>query len=374
MTIVTPAALQPDSLPLSGRFSRWWRTFGLSAQIDLFLENLAALLNAGIDITSALSAILEETPSPRMRLVITDLRQQITQGSSFTHALERVGLLPNRILTLIRFGELSGKLIENLKVVVLQNAKENQFRARIRSSLSYSVIVVVMSLIVGTATAVFTLPRLSDFYSGAGVELPFLTRVMIGLGHFIGHYAVFILPPIALAFLIVVYFLFSFPRTRFVGHSIMFRTPLIRRLIINVEVSRFSYILGTTMQSGVPLTAALDAAVSSTTFANYARFYAYLRDRVEAGYSFRRSFEESPQSKILFPAAVRQLLMAAEQSGALAESLLNIGRIYEQKTDTIAKNIPVILEPILLLIIGTGVVLLALATILPIYNLSNVIY
>lgn len=373
MTPTVPHARKSVGVSSPGSFRRWWNTVGLNAQIDVFLENLAALLNAGIDITSALNAIIEETPSRRMRRVISDLRQEIVQGSSFTTALEKIGLLPSRILTLIRFGELSGKLIENLKVVVLQNAKENQFRSRVRSSLSYSVVVVVLTILIGTATAVFTLPKLADFYAGSGVELPLLTRLMIDLGHFISQYAAFILPPIAAVFLIVVYFLFSFPRTRFIGHSLLFRTPLIRGLIVNVEVSRFCYILGTTLEAGVPLVEALEAAISSTTFANYKHFYQYLRKHITEGYSFRRCFQEYRQAKLLFPASVRQLLMAAEQSGMLSESLLKIGAMYEQKTDTLARNIPVIIEPILLIIIGLGVMFLALATILPIYNLSNVI-
>lgn len=337
------------------------------------MENVAALLSAGLDITNALQSVEEETTNRRMRRIIHEIRLSIDQGESLTTALTRAGSLPNRVVTLIRFGELSGKLVENLKVVVLQNDKERQFRSRVRSSLMYSVIVTVMTVVIGTATTVFTLPRLADFYASSNVALPPLTEALISLGKFIGAYAIFIIPPVALILIIVLYFLFSFPRTRFIGHSLLFRIPLIRGLIVNVEVSRFCYVLGTTLSAGVPLTDALDATTGSTTYANYRQFYQYLHDRVNEGYSFRRCFTEFPNAQRLFPPSVRQLLIAAERSGMLAESLLKIGAMYEQKTDTLARNIPAILEPVLLLLISVGVVLLALATILPIYNLSNVI-
>jgi len=353
--------------------SKYFRTFGLKKQIYFLIENLSALLSAGMDIASSVSALKEEAKSKRIRTILDEVAEDIEGGSTLSDALQKAGILSPHMFSLISLGEESGRLVDNLKVIVLQNEKETVFRSKVRSSLMYAVIVFTLTIVVGLGTAWFTLPKLSSFLGELEVELPLITRILISIGSFLEVYG-FIFIPLFLLFVVsAFYFLFSFPKTKFIGHRILFRLPLIKRLIKQVEIARFGFLFGTMLEAGMPIIDAVKSIQGTTTFLNYTKFYGHMKDRIEEGNSIQQCFVSFDKSKNLFPPSVRQMLAAAEKSGSLAETLLKIGRMYEQKTEATARNLPIILEPILLLFVGIGVALLALGILMPIYSLANII-
>lgn len=354
-------------------FKKRIRTFGLRQEIYFFLENLSALLSAGMGINAALASVREEVDSKRLAGILKDLEEAILNGSSFSAALEELRVISPHMLSLIRLGEMSGRLNENLKVVILQNEKELMFRSRVRSSLMYATVVFTLSIFVGVGTSWFTLPQLASFFNEFDAELPLITRFIIGFGQFLGTYGYIIVPLFLIGLLMLFYFLFSFPKTKFIGHSVLFRTPLVRRLIKQVEIARFGFLLGTMLKAGMPMKSSLESLPATTTFLNYRRFYIYLEGQVVEGKSLQESFSSYKGVKKLFPSAVRQMVAAAEQSGSLPDTMIRIGKMYENKVETTAKNIPTILEPLMLILIGGMVAVLALGTILPIYNLGNVL-
>jgi len=347
--------------------------FGLKKEVYFFIENLSVLLSAGMNISLSVRSIQEETDSRRMRKILADIADKVESGSPLHDALEQSGVFSQRILSLIRVGEQSGRLVENLEVVVLQNEKETLFRSKVRSSLMYAVIVFTLAIVIGVGTAWFVLPKLALFFSELDAELPIITRWLIILGQILSQYGAFIIPLFALFVISAFYFLFSFPKTKFIGHSILFRLPIVNNLIKQVEISRFGYLLGTMLESGMSAIDAIAALKSTTTFKNYQKFYIYLKEKVETGNSLESSFKAYPKINKLFPSSSRQMMAAAEKSGKLSEILLKIGKAFEQKTEATARNLPIILEPVLLIIIGLAVALLALGIILPIYNLSNIL-
>ncbi|NQV00822.1 MAG: type II secretion system F family protein [Parcubacteria group bacterium] len=347
--------------------------FGLKKEIYFFIENLSTLLSAGMNISSAVRSIQEEADSRRIRKILKGVADDLDGGSSLYNSLEQTGVLSQRILSLIKVGEQSGRLAENLEVIVLQNEKETLFRSKVRSSLMYAVIVFTLAIVIGIGTAWFVLPKLASFFNDLDAELPIITRWLIGIGEFLSQYGIFIIPLFALFVLSAFYFLFSFPKTKFIGHAILFHLPVVKKLIKQVEIARFGHLLGTMFESGMSVVDAISALKGTTTFKNYQKFYIYLREKVETGNSLQKSFNDYPNIQKLFPSSVRQMIAAAEKSGKLSEILIKIGKIFEQKTEATARNLPIILEPILLIIIGLAVALLALGVIMPIYNLSNII-
>ncbi|NQU77434.1 type II secretion system F family protein [Candidatus Falkowbacteria bacterium] len=356
-----------------GPFKRFFRNFGIKKEVYSFVENLSTLLSTGMDISSAMGSIREETKKGRMQTILSRMEEAVAGGSPLNKAMEKAQVFSPRVLALIRVGEQSGKLTENLEVVVLQNEKETLFKSKVRSSLMYAVIVFTLTIVVGVGTAWFTLPKVASFFNELDAELPAITRGLIFVGEFLSQYGIFIIPIFALGVLSIFYFLFSFPKTKFIGHAALFRIPLVRNLIKQVEISRFGYLLGTMFDSGMSVVDAVESLEGATTFKNYQKFYVYLKGKIEEGNSLQKSFNEYPRIQKLFPSSVRQMISAAEKSGKLSAILLRIGKSYEQKTEATARNLPIILEPIMLIIIGLGVALIALGIIMPIYNLSSII-
>lgn len=342
---------------------------GFGQEKEYFIENLSLLLASGMNIIPALDAIGGEIHSARLKGVITQVRQQVEDGSPIWRALQGRNLLPDHIIALIRVGEQAGKLTENLKVITVQQQKDRDFRSKLRSALMYPTLVMVLAVVVGLGISWYILPRLATVFSQLKIDLPLITKGLIAVGLFMGKYGAIVIPTSLLGLAVLFYLLFGYPKTKFIGQSILINLPIIRRLIQEVELSRFGFVLGTLLDAGLPVTESLDSLSRSTTVRPYQRLYALFKTTVEEGNSFQKSFERVGNISRLIPRPIQQLIVAGEQSGRLPEVLFGIAQAFDAKTETTTKNLTVILEPILLIIVWLGVVAVALAVILPIYGL-----
>lgn len=342
---------------------------GIEDEKEYLLENLAMLIRAGIGISAAFQSIRESTRSRGMKILLAMVQEDLDDGQPLWRALERSGLFAPSIISLVRLGEESGQLRENLSIIILRQKKERTFRSKIFSAMMYPVFVLALAFFIGTGIAWFILPRLAKVFSEMDIALPLVTRILIASGKFIEQYGAIAVPIFIAVVCLLFYFLFFHSRTKFVGERILFRIPGINRLVQSVELSRFGSIVGNLMQAGIPMRNALASLQGVGGFQMYQVFYQQLAEDIESGYSFQQSFARQKGIGRLVPLPQQQMVVAAEQSGQLTETLIEIGAIYEEKTENITKNIATILEPVLLVIVWLAVVFIALAVILPIYSL-----
>ena len=243
------------------------------------------------------------------------------------------------------------------------------FRSKIHSAMMYPILVLSLTLVVGIGIAWFILPQLSVVFSQLKLELPLITKMLIGLGNFLGEWGFIAVPLFIMLLAGTLFVLFISEKTKWIGQWLLFHAPVISTVIQQIELSRFGYILGNLLDAGIPVVEALHSLSEATTFRAYKKFYTHIQDRVNEGNSFQKSFDLYPNIKPLMPATVQQMVASGEQSGNLSQMLNKIGITFEEKTETSTKKLSVLLEPILLLIVWGGVVMVALAVILPIYSL-----
>ncbi len=344
---------------------------GISKEKDYFVENLAILYASGMNITEALDVIKSGLKTKPLIRTIDELTESINMGTPIWKALQATGLLPDHITALIKVGEETGKLPENLNVIVQQQQKERVFRSRIRSAMMYPVLLLGVAVVIGLGIAYFVLPNLINVFTQMDMELPFITRMMILVSDFLQEWGYVALPVGFIISIIFFYFLFQFPKTKHIGQGILLRIPIVKDLIIETEIARFGYILGTLLNAGLPIIKALDSLSQTTGYIAYRKFFNYIKDQTDLGKSLRQSFQSYKRSKKFIYLPVQHMIMAAEQSGKLPDTLLNVGQIYEDKTETTTKNFTVVLEPLMLVIVWGVVMVVALGVIQPIYGLTG---
>jgi type IV pilus assembly protein PilC len=346
------------------------RSFGLHNQSNFFVQNLAVLIEAGMSITQALDSVYREVSSFRMRSALREVINNVDNGWPLSKALDEARLVSSHTLSLIELGERSGNLSQNLRVAALQNEKETVFRSRVRSALAYSSFVFVTAIVVGIGVAWYVLPKIATFFTDLNAPLPRITRILIDGGIFLQTYGYIFVPAFLVVLLILFYFLFSFPKTRFIGHTILFRIPVIKSLILETEVARFGFLSGTMIKAGMPIALVFELLPKTTTFGNYRALYTVISARILEGLTFQKIFRDTPRAMKLLPASVRQMIIAAEQSGALSDTLVKVGAMYEEKVEATSRNIPAFLEPTLLIVIGIIVAVLSLGILMPVYQLG----
>lgn len=355
---------------LKGKLQGAWRTLNINRQEkSYFVENLAMLLAAGMDIYSAMDAIELELKSKGMKELLNNAKMQVDEGIPLWAALENTGLLPAHVVSLIRIGEQSGNLSKNLAVIVMQQDKERQFKSQLRSAMTYPVFVFGLTGVIGIGIAWFVLPRLSEVFASMRIDLPWITKLVIQFGLFVGEYGTYVVPGSILALALILYLLFMHPKGKQVGQSMLFVVPGIKQLILNIEIARMGYILGTLLGAGLPIVDAVDSMRDIASFYRYRKLYIYMKEQIEVGKTFADVFDSFKRMDKLYPVSIQQMITTAEQSGHLPETLMRIGETFETKTENSTKNLTVILEPVLLVVVWLGVVGIAMAVILPIYSL-----
>lgn len=342
---------------------------GLKKEKEYFVENLSMLVASGMPVLTALNAIAQDVFSSRMKTNVQSITTAIENGSTIWKALKESGLFHDHTIALIRLGEESGRLSENLKVISVEEKKSRLFRSKIHSAMMYPTFVLFVTFVVGLGIAWFILPKLSLIFSQLKIELPWMTRVLIDLGAFLNEKGFYVLPLFGVFVFLLFYIFFFFSKTKWIGQTILLSLPGISGLIREIEIARFGYLLGTLLEAGVPITRALKLLAHATDIRHYGIFYQQLRDSLSEGNSFRKTFLLLPNIKKIIPLPIQQLIIVGEQSGNLSEVLQEMSESYEGKADMTTKNLTTILEPVILVIVWLGVVGVALSVILPIYSL-----
>lgn len=344
-------------------------SFGAAKDKQFFLENLSLLTGSGLGVAQSLEAIEFEMKTRHMREITAVMRRNLESGYPLWHALEIANLFPTYTIALLKIGEESGRLSENLKIIGNQQAKETTFKSQLRAAMMYPLFVLMLTLVIGIGIAWFILPKLANVFSSINAKLPLITRVVLKLGEILQNYGWLIIPLSLLVGGLCFYLLFLNRKTNYLGKNFLCRLPGIGRLIQELEVARFGYLLGTLLDAGIQVTQALDSLEKATAFPHYQALYSHLRRQIDQGDSFKTGLASFSASGRLIPRPIQQLVVAGEQSGSLTDILGQISRAYEAKVEITTKNLTVILEPILLLIVWLGVLGVALSVILPVYGL-----
>ncbi len=342
---------------------------GTGKEKEYLMENLSFLISSGMPMADALRSIENDLKTRYMKKMVGEIRERVENGMSLSASLEKSDLFGTHAVSLVRSGEQAGTLSGNLKVIAEQAAKNRVFKSRLQSALMYPALVISITLVVGLGVAWFILPRLSIMFTQLHLKLPLITKIFISIGKIFSHYGSIIVPAFFIVAITAVYFTFYFPKTRVFGQKVLFSIPGIKKLIEELEISRFGYLLGTLINAGLPMLQAIGSLKESTLSPYYRKFYDFLYKNIEEGHSFKESFNLYKGTSRIFPSSIQQIVAAGEQSGNLSPALLKIGTMYEEKTEFTSKNISVALEPILLVLVWMGVMLVAIAVILPIYSL-----
>jgi type IV pilus assembly protein PilC len=335
-----------------------------------FLDNLALLVGSGMGVNTSLRILYKNTQDPSLKKALNSMLSSVESGSSLSQTMQDHNFIPDFLISLIRIGEESGNLADKIKRTVISIDKDQRRRAQLRSALFYPLFVLTLVIVLGIGVSTFILPRIGQVFSNMNVKLPVMTRILINIGEFMSNYWYIIIPLILGILTSSILLLFVFPITRKSGQWLLFHLPVFNDLIVKTEVSRFAYNLAMLLNSGIPITKSLLSLSKIHDYYMYKDYTQFLANYIQSGKSFHNIFDiNKKKTNSLLPFAVQEIITAGEESGKLPEVLEQLGERYEQESEQIAKNIAVLLEPALLIVVWVGVVFLAVAILLPIYSL-----
>jgi len=343
----------------------------MAKEKEFFLENLSILMRSALPVREAVSTLKDEIKSKKMLKAIGIIENEIDAGAKISTALGKSGLLAERYVTLLRLGEETGELQKQMGLVVEEQKKEQALHSKIRGALLYPSIVFVIAIFVGIFMMWYIFPKLTAVFQQGGGELPLSTRAIIAVGDFFTHWGIIVVPLATAGIAALIYVLFFHPKTRAIGESLLIRTPITRTIIEDIELARFGYVMGSLLHAGISLPQALLSMQESTSFVLYKKFYGTLYQQVTEGSSLYKAITSQPNFQHFVPSYIARLLSAGEMSGSLSDTLMDVGNMFERKTDNLAQTLSVLLEPVIIVFVGLVVAFLAIAIISPIYGLTT---
>jgi len=338
-----------------------------------FIQGLAMLLGSGISLFKSFDIIISETKTGRFKKTLMRMKNDIDAGLTLWKSLENSNIFDNDEISLIRIGEESGTLVKNLELLFEKQQKQSVFRSRIISALIYPSIILLVGFLASIFIAWFIIPNFVSVFVGFDIDLPIFTQYLILLSDFIGHYGFWAVLIIFFPIFTIIYFIFFFKKTKFIGYFILNKIPGIKGLLSEIELARFGYSMNTLLSAGVSINQSLFSIFNATSSPKYQNFYISLKEKIEEGNSFKKSFVLIGRLSNIIPFFAREMIIAGEESGNLSDTFLRIGKIFEERSEITIKNLTIIIEPLMLIIIWIWVVIVVLAIILPIYNLIAII-
>ncbi|KKU91256.1 MAG: Type II secretion system F domain protein [Microgenomates group bacterium GW2011_GWA1_48_10] len=340
--------------------------------ILLFTKHLSVMIKAGIPLAEALEILRDQTQNPAFKKVLVTVSTEIRNGQSLTKTLALFPKIFNPFyLSLVSVGEQAGDLEVNLEYLATQLQKNYEFKKKVQGAMLYPSFVIVVALLMGSAMAIFVLPQLAGLFTSLDVDLPTSTRILIFVADLMKKHGLIIIPGLFAVFFLTT-FLVKTPAVKPLWQRFLINLPIFGLFIKNVESANFCRSLGLMLKSGLTLSKALEIAREATDNTIFKEYIEGIEKAVDKGHTIESELSKKKYQH--FPLIVSKMIGVGEKTGKLDETLLYLGDFFEEEVDSMAKNFPTILEPILLVIIALMVAFMALAIISPIYQFTASIH
>ncbi|MDY4297168.1 MULTISPECIES: type II secretion system F family protein [unclassified Xanthomonas] len=363
---ITPSVVKPKPKPLFGATGK-----KISPKdIAFFSRQMATMMKSGVPIVGSLEIIASGHKNPRMKKMVDQIRTDIEGGSSLYEAISKHPVQFDELYrNLVKAGEGAGVLETVLETVATYKENIEALKGKIKKALFYPAMVMAVALIVTSILLVWVVPQFEDVFKGFGAELPAFTQMIVAASRFMVSYWWMVL---LLLIGTIGGFIFAYKRSPAMQHGmdrLVLKVPIIGQIMHNSSVARFSRTLAVTFRAGVPLVEALDIVAGATGNSVYETAVLRMRDDVAVGYPVNIAMKQTN----LFPHMVIQMTAIGEEAGALDAMLFKVAEYFEQEVNNAVDALSSLIEPLIMVFIGTIVGGMVIGMYLPIFKLASVV-
>lgn len=368
--LVTSLKLIEDSTEgIQVKFFDRFKTVPLKEKM-VFTRNLAVMTSSGLTVSRAIHNLSVQTQNKRFQKILLSVHDDVQAGKQLSEGLAKYPSVFNELfVNMVSVGEISGNLESVLDILALQLEKENDLLSKVRGALIYPAVILVAMIGIAVLMLTYILPKITAVFVDMEVELPPLTRFLIAASEFLRvHWLLAIL--IVIFGLVGVRIASKTDAGRHFLNWLVLRLPIVGSIVVKVNCARFSRIYSSLLKSGISVVSAL--TIVSRTLGNVYYKEALIQgiEEVQKGTELSKVTERYPR---IFPILVTQIIQVGEETGKTEDVLQRLAEFYEEEVSQITKNMSSIIEPILMLLIGTSVGFFAVAMLQPMYSvLENI--
>ncbi|HXD06571.1 MAG TPA: type II secretion system F family protein [Burkholderiaceae bacterium] len=338
--------------------------------IAIFTRQLATMMRAGVPLLQSFDIVARGSTNPRVTKLLNDIRADIESGTSLSAAFRKHPLYFDALYcNLVEAGEAAGILETLLERLAIYQEKTLAIKAKIKSALIYPVAVLVVAFVVVAVIMIFVIPAFKEVFTSFGADLPAPTLFVMGMSEIFVKYWYLIFGTIGGA----TYFFFeSWKRSEKMQKTmdrLLLKVPVFGDLIYKSAVARWTRTLSTMFAAGVPLVEALDSVGGASGNAVFVEATEQIQKEVSSGSALTTAMNNAG----IFPVMVLQMSAIGEESGALDQMLGKAAEFFEEEVDEAVKGLSSLLEPIIIVVLGTIIGGIVVSMYLPIFKLGQVV-
>lgn len=335
--------------------------------IAVFARQLATMLQSGVPLVQSFDIIGKGHENPSMSELLLGIKVDIESGDTLAQALgKRPVYFDELFCNLVESGEQAGVLEGLLDKIATYKEKSESIKAKVKKALTYPIAVIVVAFIVTAILLIFVVPVFKDLFDSFGAELPGFTLWVMGMSDWMVDNWYILIGSIIATVYIFGYFKKRSKKFNYFLDRLLLKLPIIGLILHKSAVARFSRTLATMSAAGVPLVDALESVAGATGNIIYYNAVMQMRDDVATGQSMQYSMAQTN----LFPHMVVQMLAIGEESGSIDKMLDKVADFFEEEVDNLVDNLSSLMEPFIMVILGTLVGGLVVAMYLPIFKLG----
>ncbi|HEX6257995.1 MAG TPA: type II secretion system F family protein [Candidatus Saccharimonadales bacterium] len=341
-----------------------------SDALVMFTRQLSTMVGAGVPLYRALTGLQSHTENETLKAVLEQVSKDIQGGSTLADAFAKhPHVFSDVYINMVRAGEAAGILDEILKRLALQQEKNATIRKKAKSAMTYPAILLVITVGAFFGLMIFVVPRIGQIIKDLGgpdAELPLITQVMLGISNFIQAYWLLIFAAIGIFAFLFTRFIRT-PKGRRQVHTVLLKVPIVKNIIMKVALARFSRTFAALLGAGVSVIEALKVTGRAIGNVVYEDEINRAIDEVKNG----KQLSEALHKSALFPPLISQMLAVGEETGQTDSVLIKVADFYDEEVDTTIDGLSSIIEPVMIVIMGSMVGLIAASVMGPISNLAQ---
>lgn len=339
-------------------------------ELVIFTRQLSTMITAGVPLTRALSTMQSQTESKYFKEVVGDITKDISSGISLGDAFSKYPSVFSEVyVNMVRAGEAGGILDEILKRLASQVEQDASMRKKIKSAMMYPMVIFSITILAFFGIMIFVIPKIAKILTDLGgpdAKLPIYTRAMIGISSFMQNNIVIV----AVVIFGVIYLTKRYLRTpkgKYNFHALLLRIPVLKNIVMKIAVARFARTFASLMSAGVSVLDALE--VTGGAIGNKV-IEAELKEAAKQVKNGKQLSEPISASKH-FPAIVSQMLAIGEETGQIDTILVKVADFYEEEVETVIDGLSALIEPLMIVVLGSLVGIIAASVMGPIASLSK---
>ncbi len=334
-----------------------------------FIKNLSFLIKSGVSVVESINLIKNQTKSKKEKMIFSNITTNLKNGKSLSKSLECCnGGFNNFTLNIIKAGELSGNLVNDMSHLANELKKEILFRRKIISALLYPIVITIATLGVSGFLIIYIFPKILPIFQSLGSQLPLSTKIIISVSNLIRSCGIFIVLGITILISTIKFLIKNNSRVKLIYDNTLLHLPIINKVIKNYNISNIFRTIGLLLNSNIPLNQTL--IITSETINNscYRKSFHNISLGINRGKNISELMYLYPN---LFPDILCHMVATGEKSSELSETFIYLSEFYENEFDDQTKNLSNSIEPLLMIIMGIIIGFIAISFITPIYEITN---